>query len=273
MKGTKRIHIVGSGPRTGTTLLTEVMRVCYDFDYVSEHEDSICRSNLNIGRNLRMILTKHPAELYGIQYPLWADPDLYIICIIRDPRDMVSSSHGKYPDEYWASLRYWNLFIKSFKKLENHPRIIFIKYEELTTQPNTIQQAINEKFSFLKQKVDFDKYHLYASPSEASLNALKKVRPIEPKGIGNWKNHLPRIKQQIKLHGDISKGLIKFNYETTANWVQILEGVEIGDYQTKTQEFYDKKHLSSKKKSCYLATLKILIEKSGIEANRILKLI
>lgn len=273
MQKTRRIHIVGSGPRTGTTLLTEVMRVCYDFDYVSEHEDSICRSNLNIGKGLKTILTKHPAELYGIEYPLWADPNLYVICIIRDPRDMVSSCHGKYPDQYWASLRYWNLFLKAYKRLENHPRVLFISYEEFTTQPNKVQAIINKKLTFLEQKFNFNEYHLYATPSKASLNALKKMRPIEPKGIGNWKNHLPRIKQQIRLHGDISKSLIKFKYETTANWVQILESIDIGDYQTKTQEFYDKKHLSSKKKSCYLATLKILIEKSGIEANRILKLI
>lgn len=273
MQKTRRIHIVGSGPRTGTTLLTEVMRVCYDFDYVSEHEDSICRSNLNIGKGLKTILTKHPAELYGIEYPLWADPNLYIICIIRDPRDMISSFHGKYPDKYWASLRYWNLFLKAYKKLERHPRILFFKYEEFTTLPNMAQQKINEKFPFLEQKKEFDQYHLYAAPSKASLNALKTMRPIEPKGIGNWKNHLPRIKQQIRLHGDISKSLIKLKYETSADWMQMLEGIEIGDFQTKTQEFYNKKHLSSKKKSCILATLKILIEKTGIEANRILKLI
>lgn len=273
MQKTRRIHIVGSGPRTGTTLLTEVMRVCYDFDYVSEHEDSICRSNLNIGKGLKTILTKHPAELYGIEYPLWADPNLYIICIIRDPRDMVSSCHGKYPDQYWASLRYWNLFLKSYRTLENHPRIIFIRYEEFTTQPNEVQQIINKHFPFLEQKFNFNEYHAYATPSKASLRALKKMRPIEPIGIGSWKNHLPRIKQQINLHGDISKSLIKFMYEESNYWLKLLENIDSGDFKTRTQEFYSWKDLKSKKKKIYLATLKVLIEKSGIEANRVLKFI
>jgi|SRR5690625_3996652 len=271
MKKTKRIHIVGSGPRTGTTLLTEVMRVCYDFDFVSEHEDSICRSNLNLGSNLKSVLTKHPSELSVVQTPLKVDSNLYVICIIRDPRDMVSSCHGKYPDQYWASLRYWNLFLKTYKKLKNHPRILFIKYEEFTTQPNNVQQVINERFDFLDQKNNFDEYHLYAQPSKASLNALKSVRPIGAKGIGNWKNHLPRIKQQIKLHGDISESLINFKYEKSTDWLQLLKGIDVIDFQTKTEEFFENKSLFSKRKSGYLATLKILIEKTGLEANKVLK--
>jgi len=271
MKKNRRIHIVGSGPRTGTTLLTEVMRVCYNFDFVSEHEDSICRSNLNIGKSHRNILTKHPSELYGIENPLKFDPNLFVICIIRDPRDMVSSFHGKFPNQYWASLRYWKLFLKTYEKLERHPRIMFIKYEDFTTQPNLIQERINKAFPFLEQKSSFDEYHLYASPSKRSLNALKTMRPIESKGVGNWRNHLPRIKQQISVHGDISKSLIKFDYETDTNWLQLLDDVDIEKFNTKTQEFYDKKSLFSKRKTSYLATLKILIEKTGIEANKVLK--
>src|SRR5690554_4325292 len=107
--------------------------------------------------------------------------------------------------------------------------------------------------------------------SDLSLNALKTMRPIESKGVGNWRNHLPRIKQQISLHGDISKSLIKFDYETDTNWLQLLDDVDIEKFNTKTQEFYDKKSLFSKRKTSYLATLKILIEKTGIEANKVLK--
>lgn len=267
----KRVHIVGSGPRTGTTLLTEVMRVSYDFDFVSIHEDSICRSNLNFGKGNKLILTKHPSELYSIEYPLYFDPNLYVICIIRDPRDMVSSFHGKYPDEYWASLRYWNLFLKSYYKLKNHPRILFIKYEDFTEHPNLVQCKINKKFNFLVQKHNFDKYHNYATPSKASLNALKKMRPIESKGVGNWMNHLPRIKQQIELHGDFSESLKEFGYETSNDWLCIIDGVDSKNFNTKTKEFYRKEDLASKRKSTYLAVLKILIEKMGLEANSILK--
>ena len=97
------------------------------------------------------------------------------------------------------------------------------------------------------------------------------MRPIESNGIGNWKNHLSRIKQQIQLHGDISESLVKFKYENNSDWLELLEGIESGDFQTKTLEFYDSKTLFHKKKSILLAALKILIERTGIEANTVLK--
>src|SRR5690554_6251864 len=122
-----RIHIVGSGPRTGTTLLHEIMKTCYEFDFASKHEDSINRSNKQIGINYSSILTKQPSELYGIEYPLMVDKNLFVICMIRDPRDMVCSFHGRYPNEYWASLRYWKQFLHCYKALYNHSRIIYIR--------------------------------------------------------------------------------------------------------------------------------------------------
>jgi hypothetical protein len=34
----KRIHIVGAGPRTGTTLLAESMAACFAIDVFEPHE-------------------------------------------------------------------------------------------------------------------------------------------------------------------------------------------------------------------------------------------
>lgn len=60
----KRIHIVGSGPRTGTTLIAEMMIACFEIDLHTEHEDSIytwppCRGNI--------FLTKKPRDILVIE--------------------------------------------------------------------------------------------------------------------------------------------------------------------------------------------------------------
>ena len=34
----KRIHIVGSGPRTGTTLMVKLMSTCFKIDHAVDHE-------------------------------------------------------------------------------------------------------------------------------------------------------------------------------------------------------------------------------------------
>ena len=258
-----RFHIVGSGPRTGTTLLHEVMKTCFEFDFASEHEDSINKSNRQIGTEYARILTKQPSELYGIQYPLRFDKNLYVICIIRDPRDMISSFHGRYPDEYWASLRYWKIFLSTFKKMKKHKRILYVKYEDFTKKPDETQSLIQDKFPFLIKRYKFSDYHLHAKPSENSKKALKDFRPIQPNGIGNWKNNLHRIKHQMELHGDISKSLIDLQYEENDTWKNQLPE-DNKEFKTKTDEFFTSKELSFRKQKMIKAAVKILLDKLNI---------
>jgi hypothetical protein len=270
-KYSKRIHIVGSGPRTGTTLLTEVLRVCYHFDFVCEHEASIYESNKSFG-NHDLILSKQPSELYSIDLPLYVDKNLYVICIIRDPRDMVCSFHGSTSQKYWCTLKYWRIFKKSFNILKNHERVLFIKYEDFTKNPDSIQKLISNNFKFLKEKYLFSEYHLYAKPGKSSIKALKSVRPIMANGVGNWKNHLPRLKYQFELHENISEDLIEFGYEPDNLWLERLNGVVIVNDKDKlshTEEFFTKKNLRKRKIKGILAALRIIIEKTGINSNYI----
>ena len=268
MKG-KRIHIVGSGPRTGTTLLTEVMKVCFSFDKSCGHEASIYKSNRSFGK-YKTLLTKQPAELLTVRWPLYFDPDLYVICIIRDPRDMVCSFHGDIPDKYWCSLRYLHLFKPIYNKLLHHPRILFIKYEDFVENPDHVQQLILNRFPFLQYVHPFSEYHLWSRPSESSVKAMKEARPIESSTIGNWKNHLPRIKQQIQIHGDISDDLIDLGYETDKKWLNTLENVEAQNFPTIKRERFSKSELRTRKRRGIIASGKILLEKTGINADKML---
>ncbi|MFO8000885.1 MAG: sulfotransferase domain-containing protein [Marinilabilia sp.] len=268
MKG-KRVHIVGSGPRTGTTLLTEVMKVCFAFDKSCEHEASVYKSNLSFGK-YETLLTKQPSELFTVKWPLFFDKNLFVICLVRDPRDMACSYHGDRPDTYWCSLRYLKLFKRSYHQLKGHPRVLFIKYEDFVNNPDGVQQTIQNKFSFLRIKHPFSEYHKFAHPDEMTLKALRNLRPISPSGIGNWKKHLPRIKQQIDLHGDISGDLIEMGYEKDKQWLELLNGVEASAFPTETKEFFSQSEIRKRKRRGYLTALKIIIEKTGINADRLL---
>lgn len=265
----KRVHIVGSGPRTGTTLLTEVMKVCFSFDKTCEHEASIYKSNRSFGK-YNTLLTKQPSELLTVKWPLYFDPNLYVICLIRDPRDMVCSFHGEIPDEYWCSLRYLKLFNSIYQKLKHHPRVLFIKYEELVANPDSVQQIILDKFPFLQYIHPFSEYHEWASPSESSVKAMKKARPIDSSTIGNWKKHLPRVKQQIHIHGDISDDLIELGYETDKQWLDILENIQAKNYPTHTNEHFSKSELRARKRRGIITSGKIILEKTGINADKML---
>lgn len=230
----KRIHIVGSGPRTGTTLLAEAMAACFRIDHACEHEASICTREPPTGNCL---LTKDPGEISAVRLPLLLNRHLYVLCLIRDPRDTVVSFHGTDSKSYWTSLRFWSRFVGEFERLATHPRFIHIKYEDLVSHPDQVQEAIMAKIPFLEKTHNFSDYHLVARPSRKSLEALKALRPIEAKGIGNWKHHLPRVKQQIALHGPISADLIKFGYEPDASWEACLADVTAGRYSSVRPEF------------------------------------
>lgn len=78
----KRIHIVGSGPRTGTTLIAKMMIACFEIDLHTEHEDSIytlppCKGNIFLTKLPRDILVIEPVLLLCATYMLfiwWAIP-------------------------------------------------------------------------------------------------------------------------------------------------------------------------------------------------------
>jgi hypothetical protein len=263
----KRVHIVGSGPRTGTTLLAELMAVCFHIDHSCKHESPICTDQPKEGNCL---LTKQPGDFASVGLPLLLNPQLYVVCIIRDPRDSIVSFHGSRPGVYWTGLRYWKLFVNKYDKLAKHPHFVLIRYEDLVSNPDGIQKELMVKIPFLEKKHRFSEFHLVAKPSESSLKALRKVRPIERKGIGRWRNHLPRIKQQILIHGSISEELIKFGYEPDISWEQVLDGIEKDDCITARPEFLRFRDLIKHKKREMKESINIIIRSLGLSPEKFL---
>ena len=219
----KRIHIIGTGPRTGTTLMAEAMKSCCNIDCTTRHEDRLFARPT---RECQVYMTKAPADLFVIWPTLLVDPDLYVICLVRDPRDAVVSRHGKDKLIYWGSLRYWKKFYPLLRKYEHHQRFVVVRYEDFVAEPDTTQDRLVKEIPFLEKIHDFSRYHEVTQPDERAQKALLGVRPIKPVGIGTWRNNLPRIKQQLALHGDISADLVALGYEPDDAWLRALEGVE-----------------------------------------------
>lgn len=259
-----RIHITSSGPRTGTTLLSEAMRTCFQIDCSSEHEAPIAKSDTSFG-NCKIILTKEPTLSYGLDRLLDLNKNLKIIVVYRDPRDMICSFHGRAEGIYYCNLDYWFYFVEQYKKLSNKKNILFLKYEEFVTNPNEVQKQINDFIPQLVKKHDFSHYHLHTKPNEDSLYALKSVRPISSSSIGLWKSHLPRMKQQHLAYPNLSESLIVFNYEKDKFWLELLEKVEAVTYET-----FKENHIPERKGAFYLAYTNMLLEKTRLNPDLIL---
>ena len=217
-----RCHIVGVSPRTGTTLLAECMGVSFDIDATDAHETRVTRLRLN----RRVYLTKRPGDLAVVGPRLAADPRFYVICLMRDPRDVIVSYHGRDRRRYWVPLRIWRDRIPLLHKLMSHPRVLVVRYEDLVREPDAVQRVIHAKMPFLELTRPFHAFADVARPSSTALEALGPVRAFDTASVGRWRQHRPRVAGQLQRHGSITERLIEFGYEPDGRWLSELDGIQ-----------------------------------------------
>jgi len=219
----QQIHIVACSPRSGTTLLHEAMVTCFKVDKHYDHERRFHKTNAKEGE---VLISKRPKDTYYMHRILDQTPGFHVIYLLRDPRDVIVSRHGKNKEIYYSNFALWQHLHDFGKGLGSFTNALLIRYEDFVVNPNKVQQEIINKFPWLEKIHNFSDYHLHAKVSESSQQALKGVRPIAPTSVGLWKNNLGRIKAQQQLHGSMIKTLIDLNYEKSDDWVNILESVE-----------------------------------------------
>jgi len=219
----KHLHIVACSPRSGTTLLHEAMVTCFKIDRHYDHE---IRFHLVKAKDGEIVVTKRPKDTMYMPSLLDDDPELYVIYVMRDPRDVICSRHGKDRKQYYSNIRLWRQMHSYAKKMEGHPQFLAIRYEDFVNDPDGTQEKIAEKFPWLEITHKFSEYHEYAEISEKSVTAMHSVRPIAPSSVSTWKRSPGRIKAQQMIHGSLTPDLVACAYETSADWEEALDGVE-----------------------------------------------
>ena len=213
----RRIHIVGVNPRTGTTLLAECMRLCFEIERSAAHEERLHR----LRRCTGVYLTKTPQDLRYLAPRLWLDPRLHAICMVRDPRDTVISKHGSEPDDYWkhTSIGRFKEGWALVQRHADHPRFLWIKYEDLIARPDEVQDRIAARFPFLRKTGRFSEFHSMGEVSAGSQLALNGVRPIDGGNRGKWMAHKDRLREKLEEGGPIDDELIQLGYEVDRDWM------------------------------------------------------
>jgi hypothetical protein len=218
----KHIHIVACSPRSGTTLLHEAMVTCFKVD---KHYDHELRFNLVDAEDGQIVVTKRPKDTMYMPDVI-DDSELFVVYVMRDPRDVIVSRHGKNKDMYYSNIRLWRELQGYARKIAGHERFLQVGYEEFVSNPDAVQDQISDRFPWLQSLHKFSEYHEYANVSEKSKLAMNDVRPIAPTSVGKWKSNLARIKGQQITHGSLTPDLIECGYETSADWECALDGVE-----------------------------------------------
>ena len=123
----RHLHIVACSPRTGTTLLHEVMVTCFKVD---KHYDHEIRFHLVTGNDGELVITKRPKDTMYMPAVLDDDPQLYVIYLLRDPRDTICSRHGKDKSIYYSNIRLWRQMHGYARQMQGHERFLEVRYEE-----------------------------------------------------------------------------------------------------------------------------------------------
>lgn len=218
-----RVHVVGC-PRSGTTLMTELLRYAYDFAGAAPHERPLFDQ---IPSNLSPYLSKKPADTIRIGKAFAADENLYVIALIRDPRAVISSVHWSHPDVYFVGYARWRFYAQTINAHKDHPRYLVLRYEDLLHDPNGVQQKVSEHLPFLQQTRAFDEYpEGIETLHDHSEKALGGVRPFDTSRINSWQEHLGRIRREFEANSDFQNDLEKLGYEENDDWTKQFADVK-----------------------------------------------
>ncbi len=243
-----RIHIVGTSPRSGTTLLAEMMATC--FDVHAEPVEMPIHSRPD--RPVDVYLTKRPRDLRVSACALRMLPNLDVVCLVRDPRDVVVSVHQADPDRYWVSLKFWNAFEPHLAALHDRDRFTIVYYEDLVRDPDREQRRLAARLPYLVPRSSFSTFETTARPSEQATLALGGLRPVSPASTGAWRDHLPRIAGQLAQHGSISDSLVRHGYEPDRAWESMVDGVEPDLRPAHWPEHFGRKQIARRRRDAMM---------------------
>jgi hypothetical protein len=219
-----RLHIVGC-PRSGTTLAFQALVSTF---VVLRHFPEECRITQTFDLPDvpgGVCCSKFPGDILLARSMLAREPDLHLLYLLRDPRDVIVSRHRRAPDRYWTNLRIWRAAERAARSLAGHARFVTLRYEMLVREPGAAQHYLMEALPFLRPRGLLAAFHETARPSVQSEEALGGLRPLSGDRVGSWRDDKPRVVGQMARHGSLVADLIARGYESDGAWTRELEGV------------------------------------------------
>jgi protein-tyrosine sulfotransferase len=191
-------------------------------------------------RRLQHMVGEDKTMLFKFPYVYYIDlfrilfPRDYLILLLRDGRDVVSSSMRSFKEKGVFRQRFvdysaeWACAARAILAYEegaprNHPRTIVVRYEEVLEQPEEHVREIVKRIGLDPEKYDYTS--LKSMPVRGSSDLAgqaggmhwKGVKPPEHfKPVGRWKDWPQRKKRRFKAIA--GEALIAAGYEKRNDW-------------------------------------------------------
>ena len=132
----------------------------------------------------RIVIGKYPKRAHQLAESI-AD-DLGIVFMMRDPRDVLISTHYLKPDQFWVEPARWIAVAQA--AIEHADQIHLVKFEELIREPDVVQNRLADCFG-MHMLCNFSECHTHFDSTDTkNLRAMKGARPLDPTRIDNWRD-------------------------------------------------------------------------------------
>ncbi|MCB0262816.1 MAG: sulfotransferase domain-containing protein [Calditrichia bacterium] len=123
--------------------------------------------------------------------------NVFLIHIVRDPRDVLTSSHKLSDSPYYVTPEIWDASINAanmmFDLLGDYPRKMTIRFEDVVNHPEKVEKLIIETIG-LRKKIGVqsiarlkDNVELLGKDAGTMIEYMHKLRNFDPSSIGKWR--------------------------------------------------------------------------------------
>lgn len=211
----RRPVVIGGCGRSGTTLLLSLMS-CHPKIFAIDIETvALCPDgyggdgmfNKTLDLNVPLRLDKIYQYFYEREIPesctRWCEKtprnvfyferilhhfgaDARLIHIVRDGRDVITSIHPGHETKFWVPPERWIMDVDAGRRMEKHPQILTIRYEDLVRQYETTMRRI---CAFIEEEFVAE---FLAYPESARIKEsgawFNPAQTANDKSIGRWRD-------------------------------------------------------------------------------------
>jgi Sulfotransferase family len=119
---------------------------------------------------------------------LHACPNLRVIWMLRNPLDVLTSTHINKPGEFYVTPERLIQSLELYRQFRNESQVLTMHYEDLVSDPNAVQREIAKAFN-LEPLRDFTEAHKFFPHFAENIRAMHSIRPVDSGSLDKWKKN------------------------------------------------------------------------------------